>query len=249
MIGLAFINDRDMWGTYGARLSKGTYEALLTPTSLKPFIENSSRLLHGTEVWVEQNPRMQERDVSFVITITGKSEKDYLEKYHNLIQVFQQGWVELRVPKLHTEYRLLYDSCTKFGNYGLKLGKFSLRFREPDPSWRVYFPLVDGVSGGALTLTKVVATKQAGGTNVTVDAQRSGSPTHYRIAESAEKLALSRWLEWPKKEVTNAGVEEYVFDYTAKLPFKLSASNVGTLYVQLRNESTKTDSKTGTITS
>jgi len=133
---LAYINGKDMWTTWGARLEKGAYEALLTPPALKPHIENSSRVTDGTQVMVH-NPRVQERDVSLVITIRGKDENDYLTRYKSFVDELQNGWVRLKIPTLKTEYNLLYESCTKFGNYGLKYGKFSLRFREPNPKNRI----------------------------------------------------------------------------------------------------------------
>lgn len=149
----AFINEIDIW-TWGARLEKGAYEALLTPVTLKPHVENKSRLINGTEVLVD-NPKVEERTVSFVITMrllppkegedTGGSEAErarkekerFLNQYGLLVAELMKGEVVLRIPALNnTNFKLIYESCTKFGNYGLKAGKFSLRFREPNPADR-----------------------------------------------------------------------------------------------------------------
>lgn len=132
---LAFINGKDIWKTWGARLEKGAYEALLTPADLKPHIENTSRQIDGTQVLVS-NIKVKERDVSFVITIRGKSEEEYLARYKSFVDELQKGWIKLKIPRLHTEYNLIYETCSKFGNHGLKLGKFSLKFREPNPKNR-----------------------------------------------------------------------------------------------------------------
>ena len=128
------VNDqwKGLWQEFNARLGRGAYEALLTPAALKPHVENASRLMHGTQVLVN-NPKLQERDVSLVITIQGSTQEEYLDKYAKFVAVLQKGEVELKIPALSKEFRLIYESCTKFGNYGLRYGKFSLRFREPEP--------------------------------------------------------------------------------------------------------------------
>lgn len=135
MKGLAKINGKDLWETWKARLERGAYEALLTPAALKPHVENTSRSMHGTQVLVT-NPKLQERDVSLVITIRGKDQAEYLKNYQSFVDELQKGTIRLNVPALNRDFHLIYESCTKFGNYGLKFGKFSLRFREPDPSLR-----------------------------------------------------------------------------------------------------------------
>jgi len=136
MLGLAYINDQDIWTKWGARLQRGAYEALLTPAPLKGYVENKSRMINGTQVLVN-NPRVEERSVTFTITIQGRTESEYLQRYHSFVEALQSGWIQLKIPALKLQFNLLYDSCTKFGNHGLRYGKFSLRLREPDPTNRI----------------------------------------------------------------------------------------------------------------
>lgn len=135
MVGVAYINDKDLWTTWGARLEKGAFEALLTPASPKARVENKSRLTDGTQVIVG-SVKVEERDLSLVVTLRAATEEEYLQRYASFVNELQAGWIRLRIPKLHTEYNLLFEVCTKFGNYGLKAGKFSLKLREPNPKNR-----------------------------------------------------------------------------------------------------------------
>lgn len=132
---LCYLNDKSLWGTWGGLLQRGAYEALMAPPGMKDYIENKSRQEHGTQV-IAAHPRMEERSFSISVKIRGNSEADYLTKYTSFIQELQSGMLELRVPALHATYTVLYDGCTKYGNYGLKAGLFSLKFREPNPAKR-----------------------------------------------------------------------------------------------------------------
>lgn len=133
--GLCSLNGKDMWTEWGGLLQQGAYEALMTPPGMKDYIENKSRLEHGTQV-IATLPRVEERAFSLSIKIRGKDKADYLEKYRLFMQELQGGLLLLRVPALDATFRVLYDSCTKYGNYGLQAGLFSIKFREPNPTLR-----------------------------------------------------------------------------------------------------------------
>ncbi len=132
---LCYINGVDMWELCKGLLQRGAYEELLTPTKLKSFIENKSRLQHGTQVLVK-DPKVEERTLNLSVMIRGENEEEYLKNYQIFINELYKGEVRLFIPKLKQTFYLLFDSCSKYGNYGKKAGKFQLKLREPDPSKR-----------------------------------------------------------------------------------------------------------------
>lgn len=133
--GLCRINKKDMWNTWGGLLQRGAYEALMTPAGMKDYVENKSRQMNGTQVLVS-NPRVEERNFSLSIMIRGKDRTQYLSRYQSFMDELQSGLLLLEVPALKTTYKVLYESCTKYGNHGAKAGMFSIKFREPNPKDR-----------------------------------------------------------------------------------------------------------------
>lgn len=133
MKGQAYINGKDIWLTWGAMLAKGTYERLLKPAPMKEFISNSSRLEHGTRVIATpETARTDERELQIQFIIEGTSESDYLEKYTSFISELEKGYIEFNVTRLNTTYKLVYTDCSSYGNYGNKMGKFTVKLREPN---------------------------------------------------------------------------------------------------------------------
>ena len=132
--GQAYINTVDV-ANYGATFIRGFYEALLTPAPTKQYISNSSRLEHGIRVVANaQNTKLDKRDVQLQVMIEGSTQAQYLQRYEAFLDAIQQGKIKLYVPKLGRTYKLVYTNCSKYGNYGLKKGIFTLKFTEPDPS-------------------------------------------------------------------------------------------------------------------
>lgn len=125
------INGNDLWSVFGGRLAKGSYEKLLSPAQMKDYISNESRLEHGKRIMV-RNPRTESRDIQLQIFIEGKDENSYLSNYKLFINELQKGEISLGVKKLKTIYNFVYTGCSSYGDYGLKRGKFTVKFTEPD---------------------------------------------------------------------------------------------------------------------
>ena len=137
MTGELFINEKDAWITWGINMGDKFLENLLTPAPLKPFIENKSRSEHGKQVLISK-AKVDERDVSLVIILEGETQSEYLSRYKSFLEELYKGRVNIRVPVLGETYKLTYQSSpTKMGNRGLKCGKFSLKFNEPNPMDRI----------------------------------------------------------------------------------------------------------------
>ena len=135
--GQAYINNVDA-SYYGATFIRGFYEALMTPAPIKQYIQNNSRLEHGVRVVATStNTKLDKRDITLQVMIEGETQAAYLQNYENFLSAITQGVFQLRVPKLSNKtYKLVYTSCTKHGNYGLKKGIFALKLTEPNPSDR-----------------------------------------------------------------------------------------------------------------
>lgn len=131
MKGQAYINDKDIYTTWGAVLAKGAYEALLKPAPNKTLIQNKSRLKHGKSVIDKPETfKTDERDVSFSIWICGNSQEDYLNKYKSFIEEITSGLILLYVPILKMKFKLTYLNCSNYGDYGLERGKLTLKMNE-----------------------------------------------------------------------------------------------------------------------
>ena len=133
MTGQAYINGKDIWLTWGASLVKGTYEKLLKPPPMKDYITNSSRLEHGVRVITKSSTaKTDERELSIQFFIQGSSESDYLKKLSSFVSELEQGSIELKVPRLGLVYKLVYTDCASYGDYGIKMGKFAVKLKEPN---------------------------------------------------------------------------------------------------------------------
>ena len=128
----AKINGKDIWDTWGATLLRGSYEKLLTPPSMKEYIENESRLEHGKRINTT-NAKVSSREFSLQFFIEGSSESEYLSRFQSFIQELEKGAVSLYVERLKKTYELVYTECSSYGDYGLKKGKLAVKFVEPNP--------------------------------------------------------------------------------------------------------------------
>lgn len=126
----------DLFDTYGVRLVKGAYEALLTPFGMKDYVTNQSRLEHGTRYTATQYNKKEERTVSFQVVLTGSDMNDYLAKYESFLELLASGIIYLNVPRLGYVYKLVYTKCGNFKFYGSNKATFTLEFKEPDPTDR-----------------------------------------------------------------------------------------------------------------
>jgi hypothetical protein len=136
-LGKAFINNKDIYGVFGASLIRSSYEELLTSAPAKEFTENKFRSDNGKQIFFD-NPRDDERDLQLTFFIEGSNVNDYLSKYDNFLKEVKENIVNLRIPLLKTTYKLTYKDCNKYGDYGYNAGSFVLDFNEPNPKDRVF---------------------------------------------------------------------------------------------------------------
>lgn len=124
--------------TFGVTLTRGWREALLTPPPVKEYVTNDSRIENGMSVIASpQFSKMQKRDVRLSFFLEGNDENDYLSKYEAFLnKIAYSGQICLKVPVLKRVFKLVYSQCSKFGDYGLKKGNFTLKLTEYNPNDR-----------------------------------------------------------------------------------------------------------------
>lgn len=131
------INGKDALQVWGVRMGDGFLDAIYSPSPLKEFIANKSRLENGKRV-IHGNPKIDERDVTLTFNVEGASQTDYLTKYKAFKTELEKGKVEIRVPELGEEiYRLTYQKSVTFAmNASRTFSKISCKFNESNPSDR-----------------------------------------------------------------------------------------------------------------
>ncbi len=123
---------------YGITLIRGWREALLTPTGIKSIVTNDNRLEHGVSVIAgSQYIKKDKRDITLSFFLEGSNEMDYLQKYEEFLdKIAYNGQFCLKVPCLKKVFKLVYSSCSKYGDYGLKKSNFTLKLTEYNPNDR-----------------------------------------------------------------------------------------------------------------
>lgn len=129
------INGKGLWTTFRGQLAKGAYEKLLAPAPMKEYVTDRSRLNNGITV-MAINPKTDSREIALQIFIEGSTQDEYLSNYNLFVEELQKGEISLAVPKLKTIYRFVYTGSSSYGDYGLKRGKFTVKFVEPDVTKR-----------------------------------------------------------------------------------------------------------------
>lgn len=136
------INGKPMRQTWGAYLTEGSINALLTPPGTKAYVSNESRLEHGKRTLRETASgvaltRLQSRDVSLLFAIEGTGHQDIAHRLSSLIEELTAKTTELSLAELpDMTFRIDYLSCTSLTQTGGRLGLFSLKFNEPNPANR-----------------------------------------------------------------------------------------------------------------
>lgn len=152
MTGDVTINNYDAFTRWGVNLEDGALSALMTPAPMKEFIESKSRVAHGKKI-ITKAPKVDAREVTLPFHIMAKTKEEFFDKYNLFCEeVLKPGAFTLKtkyqpqrtkivggvaqtIPEV--VYHLVYLSCTQFSQYDQRLGRFSLKVAEPDPTNRV----------------------------------------------------------------------------------------------------------------
>lgn len=148
MTGELYINGKDAYTEYGMSLEDGAISALLTPPSLKEFVENESRIENGKKIIIGY-PVYDARDVSLAFHIVAPTKEAFFAKYQALCAVLQKGIVKIKTKyQADTVYKFVYNSCTQFSQYSFGIAKFTLKLTEANPADRTGELYSEGVIPG-----------------------------------------------------------------------------------------------------
>ena len=138
MIGDLLINGSDAYAK-GIAMGDDFLGNILSPSSLKSFVENDDPTKNGKEVIYPQTPKLASRDLTLTFTIFGNTTTEHLTNYKNFIALLQKGEISLSIPALGTEvYHLTYVGDS--GSYMIKAdrlaSRLTVKFNEPNPADR-----------------------------------------------------------------------------------------------------------------
>lgn len=128
-----YINGKDIWLTYNARLIHDSFTNLELPASRKPFVQNEARNQPGKQIFVN-NPQPNDKEVQLTFLIVGENLKEFLQKKKKLVNDLNMGWVELKVIPLEIIYKLTVDSYISLDVFGNdNSGMLVVKLNEPNP--------------------------------------------------------------------------------------------------------------------
>lgn len=133
------INGKDAKSTWGIVFDSSSVSALMTPASMKDYIENSSRTEHGKRVVTNPSiAKVDYRSLTITFALCANTEDDFFTKYESFCAEIQKtGELNIILSiQPSVVYKLIYKSCTQFTQYNNKLAKFGLKCEEPNPQDR-----------------------------------------------------------------------------------------------------------------
>lgn len=129
-----YINKKDIWLIYGARLIHDSYTNLLLPATRKEFVENDLRSQAGKQIFID-NPQPTSKEVQLTFLIEGDNLLDFLSKYKALVKEIEKGLIELKAIPIQTAYYLTMDSPMPLDVYGQdNKGILTIKFVEANPT-------------------------------------------------------------------------------------------------------------------
>ena len=139
--GIAYINDKDIYTTFGASLIGGSFENMLLRPDRKETAENDMISHPGVQAFTD-NIQPQARDIELSFLIEGDSLEDYLQKYDALLDELDSDTTgsifALRITPLRTTYKLQRKPCLSFDTVSAgKAGKLIVTVRELNPKDRI----------------------------------------------------------------------------------------------------------------
>ena len=128
------INDKPL-SDYGAEMLAGSYNSLLKPAQLKPWVSNEPINGNGVQYIIPETEEVfvAERQVDLIFSVIGDTKEAFLANYRNFIALLQSGMLDFHIPDLGRHYYLKYENCTSFDHIALLACKVAVKFSEPNP--------------------------------------------------------------------------------------------------------------------
>lgn len=128
------INNKPL-SDYGAEMLAGSYNSLLKPAQLKPFVSNEPVNGNGVQYIIPGTGEIfvAERQVDLLFSVIGDTKEEFISNYRDFIALLQSGKLDFYIPDLGRHYYLKYENCTSFEHIALLACKIAVKFSEPDP--------------------------------------------------------------------------------------------------------------------
>lgn len=249
MTGELFINGKDAYTEYGMSLEDGAISALLTPPSLKEFVENESRIENGKKIIVSY-PVYDARDVSLAFHIVAPTKEAFFAKYQALCAVLQKGIVKIKTKyQADTVYKFVYNSCTQFSQYSFGIAKFTLKLTEANPADRTGELYSEGVIPGnsegtshegvdMVELAKAIEDLQKEKLDKTAVKAVTGASTTDTMSQKAITEELAK-KQGTLKAGTGISIVNGVVNNTAPAPTVAQTTGTSTSSVMSQDAATK----------
>lgn len=249
MTGELFINGKDAYTEYGMSLEDGAISALLTPPSLKEFVENESRIENGKKIIVGY-PVYDARDVSLAFHIVAPTKEAFFAKYQALCAVLQKGIVKIKTKyQADTVYKFVYNSCTQFSQYSFGIAKFTLKLTEANPADRTGELYSEGVIPGnsegtshegvdMVELAKAIEDLQKEKLDITAVKAVTGASTTDTMSQKAITDELAK-KQGTLKAGTGISIVNGVVNNTAPAPTVAQTTGNSTSSVMSQDAATK----------
>lgn len=128
------INNKPL-SDYGAEMLAGSYNSLLKPAQLKPWLSNEPVNGNGVKYIIPETGEIfvAERQVDLLFSVIGDTKEEFISNYRDFIALLQSGELDFNIPDLGRHYYLKYENCTSFEHIALLACKIAVKFSEPDP--------------------------------------------------------------------------------------------------------------------
>lgn len=249
MTGELFINGKDAYTEYGMSLEDGAISALLTPPSLKEFVENESRIENGKKIIVGY-PVYDARDISLAFHIVAPTKEAFFAQYQALCAVLQKGIVKIKTKyQADAIYKFVYNSCTQFSQYSFGIAKFTLKLTEANPADRTGELYSEGVIPGnsegtshegvdMVELAKAIEDLQKDKLDKTAVKAVTGASTTDTMSQKAITEELAK-KQGTLKAGTGISIVNGVVNNTAPAPTVAQTTGTSTSSVMSQDAATK----------
>jgi hypothetical protein len=129
---IIYINGRNAFKDLGISFPPESINAIESPYSMKPFIENESRDEHGSRI-IAHNPRVSKRELTIEMHLSADSEVMFEMRYAQLMLFLEVG--KFTITRKGITYKFIFQSCSQFSRVG-NIAKFVLKIVEPNPKDR-----------------------------------------------------------------------------------------------------------------
>lgn len=128
------INNKPL-SDYGAEMLAGSYNSLLKPAQLKPWVSNEPVNGNGVQYIIPKTGEIfvAERQVDLIFSVIGDTKEEFISNYRDFIALLQSGELDFYIPDLGRHYYLKYENCTSFEHIALLACKIAVKFSEPAP--------------------------------------------------------------------------------------------------------------------